>query len=67
MDSKKIKQILKSVKEGKTSIQDALILFKHMPYEDIGVAMTNILDAHADAGSRTAFINYFLHFDDKFD
>ncbi|UCD35539.1 MAG: nickel pincer cofactor biosynthesis protein LarB [Nitrospiraceae bacterium] len=41
MDSKKIKQILKSVKEGKTSIQDALILFKHMPYEDIGVAMVD--------------------------
>lgn len=38
MDSKKIQQILKSVKDGKLDINNAMDQLKHMPYEDIGVA-----------------------------
>lgn len=38
MDTNNIRKILKSVKEGNTSVSDALDLLKHLPYEDIGFA-----------------------------
>lgn len=38
MDNKKIKAVLQSVKSGKASVNDALDLLKHLPYEDIGYA-----------------------------
>jgi len=38
MDNKKIKEVLQSVKSGKTSLSKALDILKHLPYEDIGVA-----------------------------
>jgi NCAIR mutase (PurE)-related protein len=38
MDGSKIKDILKSVKSGKTSVQDALDALKHLPYEDLSFA-----------------------------
>jgi NCAIR mutase (PurE)-related protein len=38
MDNKKIKQILDSVKSGKTTVKSALDSLKHLPYEDMGFA-----------------------------
>lgn len=38
MNNKKLKDILKSVKSGKSTIEDALNELKHLPYEDIGIA-----------------------------
>jgi NCAIR mutase (PurE)-related protein len=38
MDSLKIKNILKSVKSGKVSIERALDALKHLPYEDLSFA-----------------------------
>ncbi|RPI35333.1 MAG: nickel pincer cofactor biosynthesis protein LarB [Nitrospiraceae bacterium] len=38
MDSKKIKNLLASVKDGNISIEDALKKLKHLPYEDISFA-----------------------------
>ena len=38
MDNKKIKEILKSVRSGETSLNKALDILKHLPYEDIGIA-----------------------------
>jgi len=38
MDSKKIKTVLRSVKSGKTPVNEALDTLKHLPYEDIGYA-----------------------------
>lgn len=38
MDSSKIKEILESVKSGKSSIEKALDKLKHLPYEDLSFA-----------------------------
>jgi NCAIR mutase (PurE)-related protein len=38
MDNKKIKQILDSVKSGRTTVKNALDSLKHLPYEDMGFA-----------------------------
>jgi len=38
MDSAKIKSILKSVRSGKISLQEALDTLKHLPYEDLTFA-----------------------------
>lgn len=38
MDSSKIKNILESVKSGKSSIEKALDALKHLPYEDLSFA-----------------------------
>lgn len=38
MDSSKIKNILESVKSGKSSIEKALNALKHLPYEDLSFA-----------------------------
>lgn len=38
MDNKKIKAVLESVKSGKTPVDEALDILKHLPYEDIGYA-----------------------------
>jgi NCAIR mutase (PurE)-related protein len=38
METKKVKKILKSVKTGEVTINKALELLKHLPYEDVGVA-----------------------------
>jgi len=38
MDSKKIKNLLASVKDGNLPIEDALKRLKHLPYEDISFA-----------------------------
>src|SRR4030066_1338581 len=38
MDSKKIESVLQSVKSGKTPVNEALDILKHLPYEDIGYA-----------------------------
>ena len=38
MDNKKIKAVLQSVKSGKTPVNEALDILKHLPYEDIGYA-----------------------------
>lgn len=38
MDNKKIKTVLQSVKSGKTQVNEALDMLKHLPYEDIGYA-----------------------------
>ncbi len=41
MDNKKMKKILKSVKDGTLSVHDALEYLKHLPYEDVGFAMVD--------------------------
>lgn len=38
MDNKKIKSVLQAVKSGKTPVNEALDILKHLPYEDIGYA-----------------------------
>ncbi len=38
MDSSKIKKILESVKSGRSSIEKALDILKHLPYEDLSFA-----------------------------
>jgi NCAIR mutase (PurE)-related protein len=38
MDDSKIKEILKSVKNGTMSIHDAVSFFRHLPYEDLDFA-----------------------------
>ncbi|MDH4028884.1 MAG: nickel pincer cofactor biosynthesis protein LarB [Nitrospirota bacterium] len=38
MDSNKLKEILRSVKDGRINIADALNELKHLPYEDMGCA-----------------------------
>ncbi len=38
MDNAKIKKILRSVKEGKTSVDIAMNELRHLPYEDLGFA-----------------------------
>lgn len=38
MDSEKIRQLLESVREGKTTLEDALSRLKHLPYEDMHFA-----------------------------
>lgn len=43
MDIKKIKTLLKNVKNGKLTVEEAYSKLKHMPYEDLGYAK---LDSH---------------------
>jgi len=38
LDSKKLKQILESIKSGGVSVEDAISKLKHLPYEDISFA-----------------------------
>ena len=38
MDSKKLKNLFSSVKDGSISVEDAVRSLKHLPYEDISFA-----------------------------
>ena len=38
MDSKKLKNLLASVKDGSITVEDAVRSLKHLPYEDISFA-----------------------------
>ncbi|MCX5708854.1 MAG: nickel pincer cofactor biosynthesis protein LarB [Candidatus Omnitrophica bacterium] len=38
METKKIKELLKKIRSGKVSVNDAFAKLKHLPYEDLGFA-----------------------------